>query len=72
MLQVEHLKYPHRTNPDGTIDSICPCCYVTIGTSVWETDLERLEVLHVCDPEQLEYFRQRETGRPTKRHYPYQ
>lgn len=46
----------HRTNPDGTIDSICPYCYATIGNAHWESDLERMEADHICDPEQLARF----------------
>ena len=42
-------KYPHRLNRDGTIDSICPVCFLTIGTSLWEADLETLEAEHCCE-----------------------
>jgi hypothetical protein len=42
--------FPHRTNHNGTIDSICPRCYATVGTSTWESDLEHLEAAHVCEP----------------------
>ena len=27
----EHLKFAHRFNPDGTVDSICPRCFVTVA-----------------------------------------
>jgi hypothetical protein len=50
------MEFPHRTNPDGTIDSICPRCYATIGNARWETDLKRPEADHVCDPVLLAYF----------------
>lgn len=50
------LEYPHRVNHDGTLDSICPRCYLTIATSTWEADLERAEALHVCADETLTYF----------------
>ena len=43
-------------NKDGTIDSICPRCYATIGTSTWEADLERIEAGHVCDASRLSHF----------------
>jgi hypothetical protein len=49
-------KTPHRTNRDGTIDAICPRCFATIGTSMWEAELERLEAAHVCDANRVEYF----------------
>lgn len=42
--------FVHRENREGTIDSICRACYVTVGTSAWEADLERAEKDHVCDP----------------------
>jgi hypothetical protein len=48
--------FPHRTNPNGTIDSICPRCYETVGTSTWESDLEHCEAAHVCEPAQLRRF----------------
>lgn len=48
--------FPHRCKPDGTIDSICPRCYATIGTSTWEADLERMETAHLCDPVRLIEF----------------
>jgi len=60
-------EFSHRTNPDGTIDSICPRCYTTIGNAHWEADLERMEADHTCDPVQLAYFeegRRRGAKRP--------
>jgi hypothetical protein len=60
------LKYPRRTNPDGTIDSICPRCYVTIGTSVEKADLKRLEDAHVCDPARLSYFEEQGKRKPVE------
>jgi hypothetical protein len=50
------LECPHRTNPDGTIDSICPRCFATIGTSTREFELQKLEVNHVCNTLQLKFF----------------
>ena len=50
-------EFPHRCNKDGTIDSICPRCFATIGTSTWEADLEKMEAAHMCSPEQLSYLR---------------
>jgi hypothetical protein len=55
-LQVEHLRYPHRINPDGTVDSICPRCFVTIGTSNSESELERMEAEHDCNAERRDYL----------------
>jgi len=53
------IEYPHRANKDGTIDSICPLCYVTLGTSHFEADLERMEVKHICNPARLHYLEER-------------
>jgi len=50
--------FPHRANPDGTIDSICSRCYVTIGTANRESDLEVMEAVHVCEPALLERYRE--------------
>jgi hypothetical protein len=47
--------FVHRTNTDGTIDSFCRKCFMTIASSQWEAELERAESVHKCDPIQLEY-----------------
>ncbi|MGB6692249.1 MAG: hypothetical protein WBE76_30770 [Terracidiphilus sp.] len=46
----EQLKFAHRFIPDGTVDSICPRCFVTVGPAANETDLVPKEEQHVCDP----------------------
>ena len=50
------LELPHRMNPDGTIDSICPLCYATVGKDRSESQLERMEADHICDPDELAHF----------------
>jgi hypothetical protein len=50
MLSREYAAFVHRANRDGTTDSICRNCFVTVCTSAWETDLARAERDHVCDP----------------------
>jgi len=40
------------------IDSICRECLVTVASSMWETELERAENSHLCDPYRLEYLHQ--------------
>ena len=42
--------FAHRTNRDGTTDSICRYCFATVSTSIWETDLAQAERGHICDP----------------------
>jgi hypothetical protein len=49
-------KFPHRHNPDGTIDSICAKCFVTVATSRKESELEEAEKTHDCDPFRLAAF----------------
>lgn len=50
ILRKEDDAFARRVNRDGATDSICKYCYDTICTSVWETELERAEHSHVCDP----------------------
>jgi len=52
----EKLLFTHRSNPDGTIDSICRSCFITVARAFWEADLERDEHCHVCDPVDLARF----------------
>jgi hypothetical protein len=40
--------FPHRKNPDGTYDSVCPWCYQTVDSQLVEADLHAQEILHVC------------------------
>jgi hypothetical protein len=40
--------YPHRQNEDGTFDSICPKCFLTIAKSRAEIGLAESETAHVC------------------------
>jgi len=35
--------YAHRTNPDGTIDSICKTCFITVGTDEEAAALRELQ-----------------------------
>jgi len=48
-----HFEFPHRMNKSGIMDSICPRCFVTVGSSIWEADLDRMESAHVCDSSRL-------------------
>ncbi len=43
-------KFPHRKNTDGTYDSICLKCFLTIATVGREAELQLLETSHVCEP----------------------
>ena len=54
--QFVHFEFPHRMNKDGTIDSVCPRCFVTVGRSTWEAELDRMEAAHTCDAARLASF----------------
>jgi hypothetical protein len=49
--------FAHRTNRDGTIDSICKTCFVTVGTALEAPPLRDIEDRHTCDPWKLEVVR---------------
>jgi hypothetical protein len=46
----------HRGNRDGTTDSFCRKCFMTVASSQWEADLEPAESNHKCDPIQMEHL----------------
>jgi hypothetical protein len=45
--------FPHRLNDDGSYDSICTSCFMTVATARNEAELSHFEWKHVCDPIQL-------------------
>jgi hypothetical protein len=45
--------YPHRKNKDGSYDSICPTCFLTVCSATSETDLQEREEAHLCAPSLL-------------------
>ena len=50
-------RFPHRKNRDGTYDSICPVCVVTIASSNKEADLFAQERRHVCEESRLQHLK---------------
>jgi hypothetical protein len=40
--------FPHRTNHDGTVNSICLQCFQTIASHKSESEVEEIEKTHVC------------------------
>ena len=55
MIQTHTAWFVHRLNDDGTIDSICSDCFITVATAVSESVLERSvlereEREHNCTP----------------------
>jgi hypothetical protein len=49
--------YVHRFNPNGTTDSICKSCFLTVASAIWEADLDSAEREHKCDPFRLKSLR---------------
>jgi hypothetical protein len=50
MTQTFTARFVHRLNDDGTIDSICSDCFVTVApAAVSESVIEREERKHNCD-----------------------
>ena len=41
--------FSHRHNPDGSFDSICKLCFVTIASSNLEEELAIAEAKHECN-----------------------
>lgn len=63
MLTLTTIAYARRHNADGTTDSICRHCFITVVTAWREADLNRAELDHACDPNLLEYWNEmRERG----------
>jgi hypothetical protein len=40
--------YPHRRNKDGSYDSICLTCFVTVASGKSEAELMKFDEKHVC------------------------
>ena len=57
MSQAYTLKYLHRLNDDGTIDSICRECFVTVATATSRSALDPEQQKHRCDPFLLERYK---------------
>ena len=57
--------FPHRRNRDGSFDSICLKCLLTIATARKEADLHLQDRNHICVPSilsQRAFDRSRENG----------
>lgn len=51
------LQFQHRLNEDGTTDSICCECFVTVANALSKSDLEGEERKHRCDPWRLDRYK---------------
>lgn len=67
MTQTYTIQFLHRLNDDGTIDSICRECFVTIATALSRGELQLEERKHHCEPELLERYK---NHRPHGKIYP--
>jgi hypothetical protein len=47
--QMPSTTFRHRTNDDGTFDSICMCCYRTVASAMKELHLAEFERNHICE-----------------------
>ena len=57
MTQTFTLQFLCRLNEDGTMDSVCRQCFVTVATALSRSELEREERKHRCDPWLLERYK---------------
>jgi hypothetical protein len=48
--------YSYRNNQDGTVDSICRCCFRTVGTAHNEEALFASELTHRCSEDNIRHF----------------
>ena len=49
-------KFSRRFNLNGTVDSICRECFVTVATTQQESELPAKEQLHSCNPKLVEWY----------------
>ena len=45
--------FPRRLNADGSYDSICPRCFLTIARGSSERELDDAEQNHACELQEL-------------------
>jgi len=46
-------QFQHRNNGNGSIDSICTVCFLTIASAKDEEELAGYEETHICAPIRL-------------------
>jgi hypothetical protein len=59
MTQIATLQFAHRLNEDGSIDTICRECFITVATAAAESVLVREERKHICEPASVERYKKR-------------
>ena len=58
--------FPHRRNRDGSFDSICLKCLLTIANARIEADLAAHDEGHVCNPSILSQQQALDCARTTR------
>lgn len=53
MAHPENTTFHHRHRDNGTVDSICPHCYLTIAFAIEKQHVSLVEHIHECDPLRL-------------------
>lgn len=56
--------FMRRENTNGTLDSICCKCFVTVATARSEFELSAPERSHECDPILLKHWKEMAEGKP--------
>lgn len=54
-----------HVNTNGTIDSVCRTCFVTVASASKELELEEPERTHVCDPQVVKHWKEKAEGKQT-------
>lgn len=50
-------EFSRRSDRDGTIVSTCETCFAAVAVSLRESELEKAEREHACDPKALDYWK---------------
>jgi len=53
MTHPENTTFHHRHHDNGTLDSICPRCFLTIALAIEKQHVSLVEHIHECDPFRL-------------------
>ena len=64
---LDETTFVHLILPNGTTDSICSCCFVTIATATRESDLDRDELNHACDSWLIAHWKELAERDPSER-----
>ena len=57
-VSLSEISFVRRISADGTTHSICIRCFVTIVIATRESDLDRAEQNHACDPRIVAHWKE--------------